>query len=49
MHAKATPLVDSIVLLEQVAVAPLRGLLKKACAADAGNRIKGDFLCGFVR
>jgi hypothetical protein len=43
MHAKAAPLIDSIVLLEQVVVARLRRLFK-TCAADAGNWVAED-LC----
>jgi hypothetical protein len=35
-------MVDSIALLERVVIAPLRGLCKKICAADARNWIKED-------
>jgi hypothetical protein len=46
--SKAASMVDSIALLEQVVAAPLRGLCKKICAADARNWIREDFLCGVL-
>jgi hypothetical protein len=46
--SQATPMVDSIALLEQVVIAPLRGLCKNICAADARNWIREDLLCGFL-
>jgi hypothetical protein len=44
---KAASIVDFIALLEQVAIAPLRGLCK-ICAADARNWIREGLLCGFL-
>lgn len=45
---KAALMVDSIAPLEQAVIAPLRGLCKKICAADARNWIREDLLCGFL-
>jgi hypothetical protein len=45
---QATPMVDSIALLEQVVIAPLGGLCKNICAANARNWIREDLLCGLL-